>query len=497
MLLKISIMLKLLQVELKKILRRKSIYMIWTLMLIFCLLNNILYYTDYDDDGNYKYLALDNLEIEQKELTEELAKYNKDDEKEVTMYITIKTKLDILELKQKYSQNSWQYKKINTYLYDIIYQINNYKYIEIDEEKLKTLQKEYQVIIDKLDNNDYKYFLNNEIEAKTEIKRELNDNYSNETDEKIKQELSVQIADNNFELKILEYRLNNDIKEDTSYLNNALESYKENYKTTKYYYELGDNKTYQEKLAYQETLSSTKVSQYIVENRQNISKQNNLNYQLRTIVSDYELFLVMLILIVCSTIICDEFKDGTIKLLLIKPYSRCKILLSKYLTTIIVLIISILLLIIMQLVIGGFIFGFESLNIPVVVYNFTNSKLIEYSVFEYMLMGIAVKIPLLLMMITISYFLGVLTSSMIISITMPLMLYVFSSSLKYLAIEYELEFMKYLVNINWNIQDYLFGKLPEFQFVNFEFSMFILFIYFIILGVLTLIIFNKKNIKNI
>ena len=39
-------MIKLLQVELKKILKRKSIYMIWTLMLIFCLLNNILYYTD-------------------------------------------------------------------------------------------------------------------------------------------------------------------------------------------------------------------------------------------------------------------------------------------------------------------------------------------------------------------------------------------------------------------------------------------------------------------
>lgn len=497
MLLKILTMIKLLQVELKKILKRKSIYIIWGLMLIFCVLNNILYYTDYDDNGNYKYLEQENLEIEQKELSKELEKYNKDEEKEATMYITIKTKLDILELKQKYFQNSWQYKKINTYLYDIIYQINKYKYIEINEEKLKTLQEEYQLIIDKLNNNDYKYFLNNEIEAKTKIKRELNDKYSNETEEKIKQELSVQIEDNNFELKLLEYRLNNDIKEDTSYLNNALESYKENYTTVKYYYELGDKKTYQEKLAYQDAIYSTKISQYIIENKQNINKQNNLNHQLRTIVEDYELFIVMLILIVSSTIICDEFKDGTIKLLLIKPYSRCKILLSKYLTTIIILIISILLLVIMQLIIGGFIFGFDSLNIPVVVYNFTNSKLVEYSVFEYMLIRIIAKMPFLLMMITISYFLGVATSSMIISITMPLMLYMFSSTLTYLGVEYKLEFMKYLVNINWNIQDYLFGKLPEFQFVNFEFSVFILFIYFIIICVLTLIIFNKKNIKNI
>ena len=45
-------MIKLLQVELKKILKRKSIYIIWGLMLIFCLLNNILYWTDYDEEGN-------------------------------------------------------------------------------------------------------------------------------------------------------------------------------------------------------------------------------------------------------------------------------------------------------------------------------------------------------------------------------------------------------------------------------------------------------------
>ena len=101
-------MLTLIKVELKKIFNKKSIYIIWGLMVIFCLLNNILYKTDYDDNGNYKYLEHDKLKQEEQQLQEELTKYNKDNENEVTMYITIKTKLDIINLKKKFTEPSWQ-----------------------------------------------------------------------------------------------------------------------------------------------------------------------------------------------------------------------------------------------------------------------------------------------------------------------------------------------------------------------------------------------------
>ena len=119
---------KLLLVELKKIYKKRSIYIIWGLMLIFCLLNNVLYYTDYDEDGNYKYNTKENITEEKINLEKELNKYNKNEKNEVTMYVTLKTKLEILTLKEKFTSTSWQYKKINNYLYDIIYQINYYKF---------------------------------------------------------------------------------------------------------------------------------------------------------------------------------------------------------------------------------------------------------------------------------------------------------------------------------------------------------------------------------
>ena len=490
-------MIRLLQVELKKILKRKSIYIIWILMLIFCLLNNILFFTDYDNDGNYKYFDSDNLIEEQTKIESELEKYSKDNSNEVSMYITLKTKLDIIKLKQKYEVNSFQYNKINDYLYDIIYNLYYYKEIESNTESLKKEEVKYQEILTNLDNNNYKYFLNKELELLKSINDDLRRNYDEESDVLVREELLDKIEENEFSIKILKTRDSLNIEEDNSYLNESLISYQENYKTIKYYNNLGRKLTYDEKKSYNEALSKVKINQYIIENKQNINKQNNLNYQLRTILEDYEIFIIMLVLIVSSIVICDEFKDGTIKLLLIKPYSRCKILLSKYFTVIIVLILSILLLIGMQFIIGGIIFGFNSLDVPVVVYNFTKQEIVEYHVVYYMIIRIISKLPFLLILISISFFLSILLTSTIISITMPLMLYMFAPTMNYLMEEYNLKFMKYLINVNWSLEEYLFGNLPKIEYITLEFSCLILLIYFIGLGILTFIIFKKKNIKNI
>ena len=490
-------MIKLLEVELKKIFKHKSIYIVWCLMFIFCLLNNVLYFTDYDDEGNYKYQNIENLDDEINALNEELKNYDKANEKQITMYITIKTKLDILNLKKEFPSNSWQYKKLNDYLYDTIYQINNYKYNEKNEKILEEFNDKYNDIIKRLKFDDYSYFLNNEITEKNNIINNLLDEYNNIEDEKIKKDLKEKIDQEKFNLKILNYRINHNIKEDSSYLNIALDKYQENYKTVKFYEKLKTKKTHEEKIIYMNALKETKTSQYIIENKQNVNKVNNLNYQLRTIVDDYEIFIVILILIVCSTIICEEFKDGTIKLLLIKPYSRGKIILSKYLTSIIVILISILLLIITQFILGTLMFGLESLNIPVVVFDFNKMELLTYNVFWYMIIRIIVKLPFILIMITITNFIAVITSNTLVSITLPLMLYMFTPSLVYFIKQYKLEFIKYFVNINWNIEDYLFGMISDVSYINLEFSLLILGIYFISLLGLMFIIFKKKNIKNI
>ena len=45
-------MLKLISIELKKVFKKKSIFVMMIIMLLFNLLNNILFYIDYDENDN-------------------------------------------------------------------------------------------------------------------------------------------------------------------------------------------------------------------------------------------------------------------------------------------------------------------------------------------------------------------------------------------------------------------------------------------------------------
>ena len=93
-------MIRLIQTELTKIFHKKSIYIIWLMIFLFCLLNNILYKKDYTEDGFYKYNKGVPIEKQIQEQKEELKKYNIDRESDKTIYLTIKTNLELLELQK-------------------------------------------------------------------------------------------------------------------------------------------------------------------------------------------------------------------------------------------------------------------------------------------------------------------------------------------------------------------------------------------------------------
>lgn len=284
-------------------------------------------------------------------------------------------------------------------------------------------------------------------------------------------------------------------KSKNNYLNEAKYQYqknlelKENYKDKKL--------SYNEKLKYQTILENIELNKYIIDNNKNINNYKTLNYQLKTTLEDYEIFIIIIILITSSTIISNELKEGTIKLLLIKPYTRNQILLSKYLSMIIVMVLSIIYLYLTQLLIGGFYLGFSSLQEKVVIYNFQLSTIMCYNIFGYTFLRILLKLPMLILLSTLSFLISIITSNNILSLTISLIVYIFSASIKSLAINYNIKIMKYLLTMNWNINEYLFGKLSEYKYLNLTTSIIICIIYYIFLLILSFMIFNKKDIKNI
>lgn len=490
-------MLKLIQMECKKIFHKKSIFVIFGIIVIFCFLNNFLYWIDYDEEGRYKYENKDNLIKERANLEEELEKYNVENSSDISMYLSLKTKIDLLTIKEKYDANSWQYQKANDYLYDVVYQVNYDTYIEKEKQVLESSTANYLEKLNKFKQDDWQYFINNTKQKKEEEAEKLKQSAKLVVDKMEQEELQRQLLEIEAEGKILEYRLKKNIKEDTGYLNQALTKYQKNWKVVDIYQNKNESLSYEEEVEYQKALSNVAVSKYIMDHQVNINQQNNLSYQLRTITEDYEIFIVIIILMITGTIFCEEFHKGTIKLLLIKPYSRVKILLSKYFTCVVILFLTIIFLIIIQLLFGSIFFGLDSLSMPVVVYQYHTKVLMEYSIFSYMIIQILAQLPFFLMLLTISFGIGVTCSNTAVTITIPLLLYMFAPSLHYLAVQYHLTFMRYFITINWSFKEYLFGARPEFSEITCKFSSIIWAIYFVAIALLTIVSFQKKDIKNI
>lgn len=488
-------MIKLIFIELNKLFHKKSIYIIWGLLFIFCLINNVLYKLDYDEEGYYiNDYIVDNTE-KIKKLESDLNNYNKFDSNDVSMYISLKTELDLLNLKKKYNEKSWQYARID-YLKDDIYNINYYTYYDKNSIKLDKYLKKYEEKIKKFQDNDWQYFVKIDINELKEIISTEENSLKNVTDELEKSKLKKSIEDYQNELKILEMRLENNISYGINYLNDALNKYSEAGKMLNNYSDV-NNLNYEDKLEYNELISTYNVNKYTINNKINLNQENNLNYLLRTVIEDYELFVIIIILMVSGSIVSEEFNKGTIKLLLIKPFSRSKILLSKYLVSILTLIITIVLAILLEFIIGGYLFGFDSLKMSVASYNF-NSNIVEcYNVFEYMFIRIGYNLPFLIMILTISFCIGVVSSNTVLAVTLTMLIYMFSDMINELISKSSLTYLKYFLTVNWDFRNYMINGLGVNEYVNFKFSIFVYAGYLLLFLLIAFVVFKKKNIRNI
>ena len=488
-------MFNLILIELKKIFHKKSIYIVWVLLFGFCVANNILYKVNYDDEGYYinDYIKDNSKEIEK--LESELGKYDKDKIDDVFMYVKVKTELDLLNIKNNYNIKSWQYNKVD-YLEDDIYNINYYSYIDDDKDKYNEYVRSYNDKIDRFNNNDSKYFVYLERDDIKNNIKELEDELKDITDKLEKENHNELIKKYRDKLNILNIRINNDIDYGINYLNDALISYEDGLNKLNDYNDIS-NINYNDRVKYNEIVSNVKINKYIIDNKVNLNKENNLNYLLRTIIEDYQLFIVIAILLVSGSIVSEEFNKGTIKLLLIKPFSRGKILLGKYLSSIITLIITIIFTVLMEIIIGGYLFGFDSLSIKVISYNFDTNMIVSYNIFKYMIIRIIYDMPILLMILTISFSISTIFCNTIMSISLSMFWYVFSSIINSFINKGNAYILKYLLTINWDFKNYMFGGLSKVEYINFKFSLYVYIGYLIIILFSTFMIFERNSIKNI
>ena len=484
---------KLIKNELIKLFKKKSIYIALIVVLGFMIFSNVMSKNTSNILYNQYYYSGQTLTF----LQEELEGLDPEKASDMEMYIDIKSQIELYELMGEYENGSWQQEIISENLSGYFKEKCMYEYgAKKDSQKAQEAQNKIDEIKQKLDSDDWKYFAQLELQQATEKLANIEEQIKNTEDKKALLSLNQEKENALIDKTIAEYRINKNIKYGQDYLNQALDDYKYSAQQILRYENSEKELTYDEKKAYNSTLEIRESSKYMIENKVDLNKMN-LNKNLEYFFDNYGIFAIAIIIMIAGTIMSEEFNKGTIKLLLVKPYSRTKILLSKFITVMLMIIFVVLIMGIMQLLVGGVVFGFDSLSAPVVEYNFNTNSLQEINVFVYFLTQFLAQLPIFILLATLAFALGTIFTNSALAITISLLGYIAANIINQLAISYNIKFLEYFVTMNWDLSQYLFGNLPNMEGMTMTFSIITCIAYFLIMIISTWIIFKKKNIKNI
>lgn len=488
-------MINLIKNELIKISKKKSIYITLLVTLAFVIITNIIY----NIEPNYNYDLGDQIKFYE----EQLKQLEINDPQNVEEYVSCKVELEINKLIQNCGgTHTWKAKIIEEQGYELIYAMENSKYITKSDEEYKKASEEYNRFIARLDANDWKYFAEENLK---DIEEEIKEQSTLKANSNSKEEalnIENQIQELEDQRQVVRWRLEKDICYGYDYYNQCLNHYQNAKITIRSYDESSQNglteeEKYQLKQSYYDALEEEAVSKYDIEHEAHTGDTSTAKGILLNMFTEYEIFIIIMAVMIAGTIVSEEFNKGTVKLLLIKPYSRTKILTAKFITSLIILIIVIILVALMQFIVGGFVQGFDNYNEAATVYNHTNNELQELSIIKYLAIQAVGKLPIYILLLTLAFALSTLFTNSALAIAITLLGSMSASTINMLALNFKFTWIKFFVTPNWDLTQYFFGKLPQFMGLTAGFSMAIILIYMIIMLVPTYIVFKKKNIKNI
>ncbi len=479
-------MFKLIQNELYKLFHKKSTYIVLIIAFLFLILVNVIYNTTLIEMNETYYYETD-LDSEIANLNQVIPMYEANQEKEEL--INAQANLATFLLLKETTTN-WQRDRVNEYYASKIYDYYWAYYNDDSKLNVSNLAQEATEIKTKILAKEEKFFIQKDIaELKAENARLKTETFTNDT-EKAENEINQEI--NNLKITLDEYYLANNIK-DGSYLATAFNN------TQMYAYNMvkyQHAKTKKEKAEYAEEAKIYYLNKYILDNKVDLENTHTLRNVIINLFSESELFILIFVIMIAGSIVSDEFNKGTVKSLLTIPYKRSQILTAKLIVCLLMIPLIAIFMLVSEFIIGGLFFGYSSLAIPLVSYNLSTASYLEVNVIAYYFLLFASKLPMVILLMTLAFALSVLLLNTAFAITVTFMGYIGSSIINGLALTYHLKWLNYFVTPNWDLSPLLFGGVSEFG-ISLSQSLIVCFIYLAIMLVISYIIFQKRNIKNI
>ncbi|MBC8078977.1 MAG: ABC transporter permease [Gorillibacterium sp.] len=194
--------------------------------------------------------------------------------------------------------------------------------------------------------------------------------------------------------------------------------------------------------------------------------------------------------IIAADSIAGEFSSGTIKMLLIRPNRRGKILLSKYLASLLFSLGMLIFLFAIAYVTNGLLYGFEGSILPH-LYVSGNGMVHEQAMSLHVLFSYGLSSVTLLMTVTLAFTISTLFRSSSLSIGLSMAILFLSDIMIQFLSKYS--WIKYYLFANTNLIRYIEGT-PLRDDMTLTFSIVVLVAYFVILNLMSWGIFSKRDV---
>ncbi|WP_282937171.1 ABC transporter permease [Paenibacillus sp. RC67] len=185
--------------------------------------------------------------------------------------------------------------------------------------------------------------------------------------------------------------------------------------------------------------------------------------------------------IVAGDIVASEFTWGTIKLLLIRPATRSKILAAKYVSVLLVLTAFMLFLLIISYFIGLLFFGLSG-------------AVSGAESFPSILQSYGIKWIDLLMYVTLAFMISAAFRSSSLAIGLSICLMFTANTIVLVLAQFKYTWVKYFLFANTDLSPYLLGGNPPIAGMTLGFSVTMLVLYWILFYVVSWLLFTKRDV---
>lgn len=202
--------------------------------------------------------------------------------------------------------------------------------------------------------------------------------------------------------------------------------------------------------------------------------------------------ITLFTIVIGAGMVASEFTWGTIKLLLIRPVNRTKILLSKYLTTFLFTLFMLALLFLISFLVGFLLFGLGEISTPFLAY--WGGKVVELPMALNILIQYGFGSVDLLMMATFAFMISSVFRSNALAVGLSIfLLFAGSSAVGILSQFQNNNWVKYILFANTDLRVY-FNGTPPIEGMTLSFSITVLAVYYILFNLLSWLFFKKRDV---